>query len=76
VLHFVFFFLKVFVSDVYGEEIDDSDTGSDSLQGSDDDAFLDTDDDDSGADDGTVLIPLSPGNSGYDLIFYSLLQDI
>nr|CAH67247.1 OSIGBa0140O07.15 [Oryza sativa] len=52
-----------YIGDVYGEEIDDSDTGSDSLQGSDDDAFLDTDDDDSGADDGTVLIPLSPGNS-------------
>ncbi|KAF0890273.1 hypothetical protein E2562_002687 [Oryza meyeriana var. granulata] len=52
-----------YIGDVYGEEIDDSDTGSDSLQGSDDDAFLGTEDDDSGGDDGTVLFPLSPGSS-------------
>ncbi|XP_015691988.1 peptidyl-prolyl cis-trans isomerase FKBP53 [Oryza brachyantha] len=53
-----------YIGDVYGEEIDDGDTGSDSLQGSDDDAFLDTDDDDSGGDDDdTLLIPLSRGSS-------------
>ncbi|KAL5213813.1 hypothetical protein ABZP36_002965 [Zizania latifolia] len=48
-----------YIGDVY-EEIDDSDTGSDSLQGSDDDAFLDTDDDD------TVFAPVSPGEMSSD----------
>ncbi|KAL5215529.1 hypothetical protein ABZP36_006930 [Zizania latifolia] len=50
-----------YTDDVYGGETDDSDTGSDSLQGSDDDAFLDTDDDASGSDDDTVFLPVSPG---------------
>lgn len=39
------FSLNYFVSDVYEEDLGDSDTGSDSLRGSDDDGFLDTDDD-------------------------------
>lgn len=34
-----------YVGDVYEEDLGDSDTGSDSLRGSDDDGFLDTDDD-------------------------------
>ncbi|KAG8082234.1 hypothetical protein GUJ93_ZPchr0014g47577 [Zizania palustris] len=50
-----------YIGDVYGEEIDDSDTDSDSLQGSDDDAFLDTDDDASGSDDDTIFPLVSPG---------------
>ena len=45
-------FLNYFVSDVY-EDIGDSDTGSESLQGSDDD-FMASDDDD-------VVIPVSHG---------------
>uniref|UniRef100_A0A0D9W5J1 peptidylprolyl isomerase n=1 Tax=Leersia perrieri TaxID=77586 RepID=A0A0D9W5J1_9ORYZ len=55
-----------YIGDVYGEEMDDSDTDSDSLQGSDDDAFMDTDGDDSGDEDDTVLIPLSHGSSDGD----------
>lgn len=60
-----FLFLKYFVSDVY-EDIGDSDTGSDSLQGSDAD-FLASDDDD-------VVIPISHGqmNTGMLVDFIPL----
>ena len=39
------FSLNIFVSDVCGEDRSDSDSGSDSLQGSDEDGFLEDDDD-------------------------------
>lgn len=39
------FFLNIFVSDVCGDDRSDSDSGSESIEGSDEDGFMEEDDD-------------------------------